>query len=82
MSPLGNQSSTIEEELRSTNKTFILGQALHIADITNPCREWSVCQRWTDLVFREFYAQGDLERKMGLPISPLMDQRITNIADS
>jgi 3'5'-cyclic nucleotide phosphodiesterase len=55
---------------------------LHFADITNPCREWVVCQRWTDLVFREFFAQGDLERSMKLPISFLMDKRITNIAES
>lgn len=59
-----------------------MGQALHFSDITNPCREWGVCSRWTDLLFREFFAQGDLERASNLPISFLMDKRITNIADS
>jgi len=64
------------------DKTFLLGQALHLADIINPCREWKVCQRWTDLVFREFFAQGDLERHQGLPISPISDRKVTNIASS
>ena len=72
----------IEEELRTTNKIFLLGQALHIADITNPCREWRVCQTWTDLLFREFFTQGDIERRMKLPISMLMDSHTTNIASS
>lgn len=38
-----NQFIQIEDELRTTNKIFLMGQALHFADITNPCREWVVC---------------------------------------
>ena len=56
-----NQFHYIEEQIRNESKIFLLGQALHTADITNPCREWAVCQRWTDLLFREFFTQGDAE---------------------
>lgn len=38
-----NQFHQVEEDLRTNSKVFLLGQALHIADITNPCRDWYVC---------------------------------------
>lgn len=77
-----NNMSNELDDLRKNSKVFLLGQALHIADITNPSRDWHVCQRWIDLVFREFFAQGDLERQMNMPISMLMDKQTTNIAVS
>ncbi len=51
-----NQTILIEENIRNTNKLFLMGQAMHFSDISNPCREWKICQRWTDLLFREFFA--------------------------
>ena len=38
-----NQFHQVEEDLRTNRKVLLLGQALHIADITNPCRDWYVC---------------------------------------
>jgi len=72
----------ISEEEIENNKVFLLGQALHLADISNPCRSWEVASRWTDLVFREFFYQGDLERALSLPISQLCDRKTVNIAQS
>ena len=40
---LGNQSILVQEDITPNNKVFLLGQALHVADITNPAREWKVC---------------------------------------
>jgi len=34
----------------------------HLADISNSCKEWNLCRRWTDLLFVEFFHQGDLEK--------------------
>eukprot|EP00347_Sterkiella_histriomuscorum_P001167 403373070 len=79
---ISNNQRLISEEELQTNKVFLLGQTLHLSDISNPCRDWKVCSKWTDLVFREFFYQGDLERTMGLPISNLMDRKTINIAQS
>lgn len=42
-------------------------------DISNPVRPFSNCKTWSDLVLKEFLAQGELEKAAGLPISPNMD---------
>lgn len=47
---------------------------MHAADISNPSRPWYLCSRWADYVLQEFYSQGDREREMNLPISPLCDR--------
>ena len=47
---------------------------LHVADINNPGRDWSTCERWAGLVMNEFFSQGDLEKKLKLPVSMLCDR--------
>lgn len=54
----------------------------HLADISNSTKPWEVCQKWIDLLFIEFFHQGDLERSRGTPISYLMDRLSVNIAKS
>ena len=51
-----------------------------MADISNPTKPWLICKRWTDLLFVEFFNQGDRERELGIDISFLMDRTTTNIA--
>ena len=52
----------------------------HMADISNPSKPWMICKKWTDLLFVEFFQQGDKERELGIDISFLMDRTNTNIA--
>jgi hypothetical protein len=54
----------------------------HYADISNPTKRFDILRKWTDLLFIEFFNQGDLERDMGLTISYLMDRTTVNIAKS
>ena len=61
---------------------MVLQTLFHLADISNPSKPWTLCQKWTDLLFIEFFNQGDLERSQGLPISYLMDRTTVNIAKS
>ena len=37
---------------------------------------------WSDLVCEEFFIQGDMEKKLGLPVSMYCDRKSTNIAKS
>ena len=57
----------------------ILSMALHTADISNPAKPGKISDAWTDRVYGEFFIQGDLEKKMGLPVSLLCDRETTNI---
>jgi len=56
--------------------------AIHLADISNTSKPWKVCKQWVDLLFVEFFEQGDRERELGMPISYLMDRYTTNAAKS
>ena len=44
------------------DKLKILTFTFHLADISNPVKKWEICKDWTDLLYVEFFAQGDLER--------------------
>mmetsp|Transcript_105532 Transcript_105532/g.145931 ORF Transcript_105532/g.145931 Transcript_105532/m.145931 type:complete len:134 (+) Transcript_105532:238-639(+) len=52
----------------------------HLADISNACKTWNLCRRWTDLLFVEFFHQGDLEKKHKFTVSQFFDRKTTNIA--
>jgi len=41
-----------------------------------------VIKTWTYLLYDEFFAQGDREEQLGLPISFLCDRKTTNIPKS
>jgi hypothetical protein len=55
-------------------RLFMLSAAIHISDISNPSKELRVCDQWADRVMEEWFVQGDLEEKNGLPISPMMNR--------
>ena len=62
--------SSLPEETRVLLASFFL----HVADISNPGRDWDTCERWAGLVMNEFFSQGDLEKKLGLPVSMNCDR--------
>ena len=62
------------------DKRLVTEMIFHVSDISNPSKPWHICQYWTDLLFVEFFMQGDMERERGLPISQFMDRHTTNIA--
>jgi hypothetical protein len=66
----------------SADKTLIFNNAIHCADLSNPCRPLEVSLRWTARVYEEFWRQGDMERKLDLPISPLCDRQKPNFENS
>lgn len=67
---------------KEENKIFLMCMSLHISDFTNPSKNWSESQKWTCLVYEEFFVQGDKEKELGLPIGMLNDRVSTNLAKS
>jgi hypothetical protein len=55
---------------------------LHAADVSNPAKPLYIQEQWAASVLAEFFAQGDLERALGLPVSPGLDRLVTSLAAS
>ena len=65
---------------QGADKDLTLVTMFHLADISNGTKNFDLCRKWTDLLFVEFFNQGDREREKGSPISYLMDRTTVNIA--
>ncbi|XP_033209882.1 uncharacterized protein LOC117167690 isoform X2 [Belonocnema kinseyi] len=61
------------------DRHFILQISLKCADISNPCRPWDISRKWSYKVCEEFFRQGDYERQLNLPVTPLCDRQNTSI---
>lgn len=55
---------------------FVLQVLMHTADVSNPARPLCLSRQWARRVTTEFYAQGDRERTLGLPISAFFDRHL------
>lgn len=64
------------------NQQIILNMIIHSADVSNPAKPFAIYKKWIDLLFIEFFNQGDLEKEKGLPVSLLCDRESTNINKS
>jgi len=54
--------------------SHLLQIAMKAADLGHLSNDWSTHFRWVDCLEREFFAQGDQERALGMPLSFLMDR--------
>lgn len=61
-------------------KPDLIKALVHAADIGNPARPFELCKIWAFKIIKEFFAQGDKERQLGLEIMPGFDRRTTNIS--
>ncbi|XP_050714060.1 dual specificity calcium/calmodulin-dependent 3',5'-cyclic nucleotide phosphodiesterase 1A-like isoform X3 [Eriocheir sinensis] len=66
----------------SLDKAKSLSLVLHCCDISHPSKNWALHERWTTQLLEEFFRQGDKERELGLPYSPLCDRNNTLVAES
>lgn len=64
------------------NQQAILNLCIHAADVSNPAKPFVVYKKWVDLVFQEFFTQGDTEKKSGLQVTLLCDRETTSISKS
>lgn len=51
---------------------------LHTADISNSVKPFRICRIWAWQVLEEFFAQGDMEKRLGVPVQALNDREKVN----
>lgn len=55
---------------------------LHYCDVSNPMKSFETAKLWAGLIIEEFFAQGDREKELGLPVGPLNDRDKVKLAFS
>jgi len=66
----------------SIEKSKALALVLHSADISHPGKPWTIHYTWTESLMEEYFKQGEKEKELGLPCSPLCDRDNTLVAES
>ena len=61
-------------QVTAAEEMLILKMVLKVSDIGNVTKGKQYCLAWTNRVVAEFFAQGDLEAKLKLPVTPFMDR--------
>jgi len=69
-------SKALQEDAKARVK--VLGSLLHTADISNPLKPWAICEFLADRCLEEFFAQGDQEKELGIPVQMLNDRDKVN----
>ena len=36
-----------------------MGLVVHLCDVSNTAKPWKICYKWIELLFMEFFMQGD-----------------------
>ncbi|KAM3964744.1 LOW QUALITY PROTEIN: phosphodiesterase 1c [Aphomia sociella] len=79
---LKNMRSLLTLAEPTVDKSKAVSLVLHCCDISHPAKRWDLHHRWTMSLLDEFFLQGDKERDLGLPFSPLCDRNNTLVAES
>lgn len=64
------------------SRQLMLEMAMKCADLSNVCKKTSLSIHWTALITNEFFLQGDEEKRLGLPCSPLTDRDTVSVSKS
>ena len=56
---------------RPEDRLLVMKMFIKAADVSNPAKSLRVYRDWTDAIMAEFYAQGDEERDLGMPVSAM-----------
>ncbi|KAA6429425.1 MAG: hypothetical protein FRX49_00819 [Trebouxia sp. A1-2] len=76
--PKPNTSNSMNwNEVKPQDKTLVFQMVLKCADIGHLAAPAETHKRWAFQLEEEFFRQGDKERAVGLPVSPLMDRNQT-----
>ena len=65
-----NNNTNNNEEKKNLNEyQNYMNVLIHSADISNPTKPFDIYFKWAELVVKEFYDQGDKEKKLNMPCS-------------
>ena len=62
-------SDATDEKKKNDDYQNYMNVLIHSADISNPTKPFEIYFQWAELVVKEFYAQGDKEKKLNMPCS-------------
>lgn len=68
--------------LLDTERSKVFSLLLHMCDISHPGKPWHMHKEWSVRLAEEFYRQGDREKSLALPLSPLCDRNNGNLPTS
>ena len=71
-------SGTFDPKNNSGDKSILMQVLMKCADVSNPTKEWNLYNEWINRITAEFHQQGDLEKEMGLDVSPFMNRDNSN----
>jgi len=76
------KDSREKQKASQEDRRMLIQMFIHMADLGNCCRPWDVHKHLVVALEEEFFAQGDQERELNLPIMPMMDRRKDSAATS
>lgn len=57
----------------------MLNLLIHLGDLSHNTKSFEISKTWTNLLYEEFYQQGDREKSLGIPISMFCDRDSSNV---
>jgi len=72
--PSGVSEELIQVLQTPANTQLMVNALLHCGDIGNPMKPWELCKSYADKILDEFFAQGDREKELGIPVQVLNDR--------
>eukprot|EP01060_Flectonema_neradi_P008776 TRINITY_DN16286_c0_g1_i1.p1 TRINITY_DN16286_c0_g1~~TRINITY_DN16286_c0_g1_i1.p1 ORF type:complete len:703 (+),score=115.79 TRINITY_DN16286_c0_g1_i1:727-2835(+) len=76
----GRRRENVQKLAASPSIHFLLKIMLHAADISNPTKSKEAYLSWTAAVMTEFWCQGDVQKQLGLAVSPMCDVDTIDVA--
>jgi len=60
------------------DRMAVLAMTVRAADLSWSCRPLQVMLRWSEKMHDEFFMQGDVEKQLGMPVSPFCDRDVVD----
>ncbi|ERL92501.1 hypothetical protein D910_09814 [Dendroctonus ponderosae] len=69
------------DKIKPENRFYLASLLMTCADLSDQTKDWTETKKVAQLIYAEFFAQGDLEKKMGKEPANMMDREKASIPD-